>query len=234
MLKMPNGKTNFLINRDFLFHTLENKALKNLFKKTQIRHQPFITVSREPGSGGKEIAKRLAKHLNFHFFDKEIISHLFEKDKIKLQQYEKLYDEKNINFINELINEIIYPNLLTQDKFVRELTTFITKLTLSGKCVILGRGANFFTDHRFGFHVRITAPFDFRVQKTVQYEHLSQSAAKIKVTQVSNERKQFAEKYFSHHIDNPTFYDLILNRAHYSLEDCQDIIKNAFRKKMKT
>jgi cytidylate kinase len=230
---MSNGNINFLINRDFIFKTLENKALTKYFQKNTLHHQPFITVSREPGSGGKEIAKRLAKHLNYKFFDKEIIERLFQKDQAKLQQYEELYDEKNINFINELINEIIYPNLLSQDKFVKKLIEFITKLTLSGKCIILGRGANFFTDHRFGFHVRITAPLNFRIEKTTKYEHLNPKMATTKVREVSDERKQFVEKYFTKNIDNSQYYDLIINREYLTLEDTTEIILHAFKKKIK-
>lgn len=232
MLTMANNKFNSLINRKFLYETLGNKTLENLIKKSNISHKPFITVSREPGSGGKLIGRRLAEHLKFKFYYKEIIDRMFKNRELANECLEH-YDEKELSFIDNFIASIIHPNLITQDRFVKELTQFITKLTLAGSCVILGRGANFFTDHRFGFHVRLTAPLEFRVEKTVRFEHLSLAKATKKVIEVSEERKKFVEKYFSRHIDNSEYYDLVLNREYYSIEEAMEIIINAFKKKMK-
>ena len=219
-------------NRDYTFHEIKNKAFEQLFRKKNIPHAPFITVSREPGSGGKLIAHRLAEHLNFKFFHKEIIDRM-AKNRETANEYLEHYDEKELGFIDDFTTSIIHPNLISQDRFVKQLIECVTHLTLRGKCVILGRGANFFTDHRFGFHVRITAPFAYRVGKTMQYEHLSEAKAIERVREVSRARKHFVEKYFSNHIDNSEYYDLVLNRAYYSIEDVVAIIIHAFKKKMK-
>lgn len=229
---MLNKNFGSLINREFLFNKLKTSAFNEVFSKKNKIQSPFITVSREPGSGGKLIAERLAKHLNYKFYDKEMITRI-SKNKEQEEEYENLYDEKEFNVINEFLTRVVLPNLITQDKFVEELTKKVVKLTLKGKCVILGRGANFFTDHNFGFHVRVTAPLDYRIEKTVKYEHLNLEKAKERVKQVSKERRNFVEKYFTNAIDNSEHYDLILNRAHYTLEDAVAIIIHAFKKKMK-
>lgn len=220
-------------NRDFTYHEIKNKAFAELFGKKNVPHAPFITVSREPGSGGKLIARRLSEHLNYKFFHKEIIDRM-SKNRETANEYLEHYDEKEIGFIDDFTTSIIHPNLISQDHFVKHLIEFVTHLTLHGRCVVLGRGANFFTDHKFGFHVRITAPFAYRVEKTMKYEHLSEQKATELVREVSRARKHFVEKYFSTHIDNSEYYDLVLNRAYYSIEDAVAMIIHAFKKKMKS
>jgi cytidylate kinase len=219
-------------NRNFAFHEIKDKAFAELFHKINIIHAPFITVSREPGSGGKLIARRLSEHLNFKFYYKEIIDRM-SKNRETANEYLEHYDEKELGFIDDFTTSIIHPYLISRDHFVKELIKYTSHLALRGRCVILGRGANFFTDHRFGFHVRITAPFEYRVEKTMKYEKLSRPKASERVREVSRARKHFVEKYFSTHIDNSEYYDLVLNRAYYSIEDTVAIIIHAFKKKMK-
>ncbi len=227
-------KVNFdispLANREFLLGELKKSAFQKVFNLKK-RQKPFITVSREPGSGGQLIAKRLAQHLHFKFYDEEILNRMF-KNKAEEREYKNLYDEKDISALDEFVTTMVYPTLESQDRFVEKLVKTIVNLTLKGNCVILGRGANFFTDHKFGFHVRITAPFGFRVEKTVKFEHLSQNQAAEKVKTVSRERKKFVKKYFVSHIDNSEYYDLVLNMAHFSLDDATNLILNAFKKKV--
>lgn len=226
-----NMNTSLFANRDFSFHEIKDKAFAQLFRKKNVPHAPFITVSREPGSGGKLVAHRLAEHLKFKFYYKEIIDRM-SKNHETANEYLEHYDEKESTIIDDFLTGFIHPQLITQDKFVKEMIYFINNLTLKGKCVILGRGANFFTDHRFGFHVRITAPFEFRVEKTMKYEKLSRPKAIERVREVSRERKHFVEKYFSNHIDNSEYYDLVLNRAYYSIDEAVAIIIHAFKKKI--
>lgn len=221
-----------LLNRIFVFNKIKASALGELLVKKINKKSPFITVSREPGSGGKLIAERVAKHLGFKFYDTEIIARI-AKDKMEEKEFEDLYDEKELNIVDEILTSFVKPNLMPHDKFVRELENKIKNVTLKGSCVILGRGSNFFTDKTAGFHVRITAPFDYRVEKTIIYEYLNEKDAKERVKSVSNERNKFVEKYFERNIDDSEYYDLILNRAHYSLEDAVAIIIHAFKKKMR-
>ncbi len=223
-----------LINREFIYINHIKKVFDNLVHPGKnLHHHPFITVSREPGSGGKLIARRLAEHLNYKFYNKEIIDRM-SKNRETANEYLEHYDEKESSMIDDFLTGFVHPQLVTQDKFVKELIYFINNLTLKGKCVILGRGANFFTDHKFGFHVRLTAPFDYCVEKTIKYEHLSHSKAVERVKQVSRERKHFVQKYFSAHIDNSEYYDLVLNREHYSIGEAIEIILHAFKKKVKS
>lgn len=230
---MFNKNLGFLINRVFIFNKLKLSAdFDKILPSSRKIKAPFITVSREPGSGGKLIAERVAKHLNYKFFDTEIIARI-AKNKMEEKEFEDLYDEKELSLIDEILTSFVMPNLMPQDKFVRELENKIKNVTTRGKCVILGRGSNFFTDQVSGFHVRITAPFDYRVEKTVMYEYLSEKDARARVKMVSDERNKFVEKYFEKNIDDNEYYDLILNRAHYSLEDAVAIIIHAFKKKMR-
>jgi len=84
----------FLINKQLFLHNMFppkwRKAIKN---NESFNLYPVISISREPGSGGKPIAKLLAKELKFTFYDKQLIN-LIAKDAKKEKEIIKEFDEK--------------------------------------------------------------------------------------------------------------------------------------------
>ena len=57
---------------------------------------PVITVSREPGSGGELIAKRLSEKLNLDLFHQEVIHEMAQAANVNAALFETL-DEKALN-----------------------------------------------------------------------------------------------------------------------------------------
>lgn len=225
------------------YYPLINKVIKHLHlreglsflhsnSEEEVFSKPFITVSREPGSGGAPIAKLVAEKLGFEFADKEILEEIAASTKCSLDEVKEI-DEKTRGQINEIVQSIIGQECLTDLTYIQELGRVILLYAQHGHCVILGRGGNFITPFANGLHVRITAPRQVRIQRAIDYEGYSKKHAKAVITKVEEERRKFVKRYFNHDQTKANAYDLTINTTYFDLEDVRDIIIKAFCHKFK-
>ena len=106
-----------------------------------------ITISREFGSGGRELGKRLADELGFDYYDKEIIIAIAQGQGLEENYVEKALEHhvwKNIplafgrSFAGAVALQSAQTSLLLEQKRV------IERIAEAGKdCVIVGRNADF-------------------------------------------------------------------------------------------
>lgn len=191
---------------------------------------PFITLAREPGSGGALIGQRVAKKLNYEYVDHQIIEEIAQSTKMRNKIIETI-DEKARTSIEDLVHSHLNKDYVSDYKYISELCKVILAYAYKGHVVILGRGANFITPKAKGLHVRITAPKAIRQIRAVKYEGLSVSEAKERVMKVEQDRAEFVKKYFKRDIKKSSYYDMVLNTAFYSIEDATDLVVEAFYKK---
>jgi cytidylate kinase len=191
---------------------------------------PFITVARDPGSGGAPIAKAVAEKLGFTFVDEQIVDEIAHSTK-KRTEIIKAVDEKSRSKIKDIIHSMFNSEYVDDVKYVTELARVILTYALKGRVVILGRGANFITPYGKGLHVNITAPYETRVQRAMDYEGLNKEQAKEVIAKVQKERDDFVKQYFLSNSKRATAYDLTINTEYYKVNEARDIILEAFYRK---
>ncbi len=222
------------------YYPLINKVITSLSLKDKISFQslgiedsfrtPFITIAREPGSGGKPIAQAVAKSLGFVFIDEQIIRDIAKSTKRRKEIIASI-DEKCRTRIEDIIHAALNVDYMDDVKYIKELTRVLLYYAHKGKVVILGRGANFVTPFAKGLHVNITAPYNVRVQRAMDYEGLSKDQAKKVVKDIEQERQDFVKKYLSKDIKKSNAYDLTINTEYYEVNEARDIVLEAFYKK---
>lgn len=192
--------------------------------------KPFITIAREPGSGGHPIGKLVADSLNFEFIDDEILEEIAHSTK-KRKEVLTDVDEKGRTAIQDIVQGLINPDYVSDVTYVSELTRVILSYAYRGNVVILGRGANFITPFAQGLHVRLTAPYGVRVQRAVDYEGLNLTQAREVINKVEKDRKDFVKQYLKKSVDDADSYDLTLNTTYFIPEQSADLILQAFKSK---
>lgn len=213
-----------------LSHIRKNVAFSNGSIPEVLFSTPFITVSREPGSGGAHVAMEVAQKLGFEFVDQQIIDELSKSTK-KRKAIIQTIDEKARTSIQDLIHSSFNKEYISDYKYITELSKVILAYAHKGKVVILGRGANFITPDSKGFHARITAPLAIRRIRAVKYENLTANEAKNMITKVEKDRVDFVKKYFKKDIKRSSYYDMVLSTSYMSLDACADLIVEGFYKK---
>lgn len=192
--------------------------------------KPFITISREPGSGGKPMARLIAKKLGFKLCDKRLIEDVAASVRQRRVLMESI-DERGRSAIEDLIHGAFNPDYVSDVQYINHLSRVILSTAIQGEVVILGRGANFITPFKKGLHVRISAPYPIRVERAVKFEKISREEAIRIIKETDLRRKEFIRQYFGKNISNPNYYDMVINTASMSIEDVVSIVLQAFKNK---
>ena len=196
----------------------------------KITVKPFITISREAGSGGKPIAKAVAKKLKFKLYDHRLIKMTAEKAKTRDALIASL-DERDRSFVEDLVHSFLNPEYVSETEYTKNLFEVILSLARKGNCVILGRGGNFITNQFGGLHVRIVAPFLVRAGYTAQYEGYTIYEARERMKKYDHERKEFIKQYFGKDASNANYYDLVINTTYLQVKEETEINLHAFKQK---
>ena len=187
---------------------------------------PVITISREPGSGGRIVATELGKKLGLDVFHQEIINEMAESAQVS-SRILKTLDEKGLSVLEEWITSLVDNQHLWPDQYLRHLMKVIGTIGKHGSAVIVGRGANFVLPSEGRIRVRIIAPLDLRVESVSSNFGVSAEEAKRRIIRTESERRAFIRKYFNADITDPINYDLVLNTGTLSIEAAANVIKSA-------
>ncbi len=178
---------------------------------------PVITISREPGSGGRLVAEGIAERLGLDLFHREVIQRMAESTDISTRVLETL-DEKGLSVLEDLISEIVSERHLWPDQYLKHLMKVIGTIGKHGRAVIVGRGASFILPREGRFSVRIVAPLEVRVQNVARTFNVSVEEARRRVIRTESERRAFTRKYFYADIADPMNYDLVINTWQQSID----------------
>jgi len=192
----------------------------------QIESCRVITISRECGSRGLELAEELARKTGFDLFHNQILEAMIETSKNSRTLLETL-DEKAMNVIDDIVANLVHDHHLWPDDYSKLLLRILNTIGRHGNAVILGRGANFALEKINALKVRIVAPAPVR-QKHIQHTRdLNSEDAKNFMVSTDADRTAFVKRYLNSDINDPAGYDLILNTGTLSLEKSVDIICSA-------
>jgi cytidylate kinase len=180
-----------------------------------------ITIEREYGSGGAEIAKRVAARLGWKLWDHLLtteIARLMECDCGVVEEHEEKRDPLSYRLFKAFLRgshegSLNAPRLKMADTdCIREVTERVVKgAAEGGKCVIVGRGSAYYLQNRRdAFHVFIYAPFGGKVQR-LQAGGKSESEAIHLAETVDRDRAAFIRQYFGVEWPDRHRFHLMLN-----------------------
>jgi cytidylate kinase len=178
---------------------------------------PVITLSREPGSGGKFVAKAVAERLGLTIFHQELINAMAENADTSTRIIRTL-DERGVSMIEDWVSAAISERHLWPDEMSQVLMKVIGTIGRHGNAIIVGRGANFVLPPENRFRVRIVAPLTKRVHCVAETHGVSSKEAQRRVLRTESDRRAFVRKYYHSDIRDPANYDMILNTGTMSVE----------------
>jgi cytidylate kinase len=190
----------------------------------------MVTVSRDPGSGGKLIAQGVAEELKFDMFHQNVIHEMAESAKVSSRMLESL-DEKGLSMLEDWVSSVVYKKHLWPDEYLQHLLKVIGTIGKHGRAVIVGRGANFILPRESTFRLRVTAPRDFRAQKVAQEFDIPLQDAQRRILKTESNRKAFIRKYFHSDIGDPDNYDMVINTGNISLREAIEMVASLLRSK---
>jgi cytidylate kinase len=192
-----------------------------------IRPEPCITISREPGSGGSEIARRLARALTMDIIGAQIIQQVAERAEMSEKVIASL-DEKAVRLMDSWLDSLFQTRHLWPDEYLHHLTQVIATIGRQGNAVIVGRGANFILPSEETFRVRVIAPREIRIRNVMRDSKADWKTAENYVYKTEADRSAYIRKHFQIDWTNPDLYDLIVNTGHMGIEGAVEGVKASF------
>jgi cytidylate kinase len=192
--------------------------------------QPVITVSRQHGSRGAELAAALAERFHYTLLHRNVIDRIRESTGYTRRLLEAL-DEHSRSQLSSCFDAFLGGEYVDESDYAASLFQTVYAISRLGGVVVVGRGANFIIGPDAGVHVRVVAPRHERIRELMVRGRLSESQAAREIDEVDRDRTRFLRKLFARSADDPLAYDLILNQSGRSLEAMVEIVARVAEEK---
>jgi cytidylate kinase len=199
-----------------------------------------ITVARLYGSGGGEVASRIAQRLGWRLIDHEVTVRVAHEMGITEEEAEDL-DEHTEGLILRVLNSmsLMYPSMVehvppspspaTRERMYQNGLRRVIELAVEeGHSVIVGRGAgSLLAARRDVLRVYVIAPLEQRVAYVAQREGLDELSARKRIQLKDNDRRRYVQAMYHLQPDDPVLYDLTINTSILSLDAVAELICQA-------
>ena len=192
-----------------------------------------ITIGREFGSGGREIAKKLGERLGVNVYDKNLIAMMAEESGIHEDILHSLDETPTNSFLYALStggfthSSIISPELPLTDKAFIVSSKIIKELAEKESCVVVGRCAEYvLKEHERLLRVFIYTDTERRAKRVSEGDNISIAEAKNLINKMDKKRASYHNYFTDRKWGTRSAYDLCID-SKFGTDAVVDIIISA-------
>ncbi len=203
-----------------------------------------VTISRQFGSGGSEIARIVARESNLQYIDHEIIDEVARRQGVDVHSAAQ-QDEQTSGMVGHILeaiqasspftinyNMLAHPTTaLTQSRELAYLyltQRVVLELATQGNVIMVGRGTQFLLHNApRTLHIYIFAPLAYRIDHVMKSFHLDYTQAQRLIEQRDYEHDSYLRHYYGADGHQPVLYHLLINTGLFSFELAAHIICQA-------
>ena len=210
-----------------------------------------ITISRQYGSGGNEIAARVCGLLGYHYFDKQMLVKAAAKVGLSAEEIVDFSEDqyKGRSFLDHLLvgwraphtiaqspiwheeligSESHEGTVLNQQQHVALVESAIRTAYKHDNVVIVGRGGQaILKDNPNILHVRVRAPLDFRIRYLHHQANLNSTEAEAKIAERDYAANSYLKDFYDIDWDDSLLYHLMINSGTLGIETAVQLIAKA-------
>ncbi len=218
-----------------------------------------ITISREYGSRGEEIAQQVAQGMGYNYFDKEILADVARATDTTEDRISS-FDEKDEHGLRAFLKKLFLPDyprfvnypyypgipiewapgyvekepILDANEVIPVFRDVVEKLWKRDNVVIVGRGSQKILAAKPNtFHVRFVGRLNDRKKEVMAKENLSADEALKKIDAIDEQRAHYLKHYYDVELADPRFYHLLINTSLMSTEQAANLIITAVQHRNK-
>lgn len=207
-----------------------------------MEEKTVITIARQFGSGGREVAQKTAGLLGIKFYDKELIALAAKESGLSESIFEGLDEKPTTSFLYSLVMGVQsghgaylrYGDVLNSDNVFRIQSQVIKNLAEDQSCIITGRCSDYILrEHNRLITVFIHADLDYRIERVMNLYNLKEKEARNIITKTDKRRSNFYNFYTNKIWGNIDNYNLALDTSKISQEDAAQLIVDFTKKAFK-
>lgn len=184
----------------------------------------IVTISREFGSGGREVGKRLADELGFRYYDREIIDEIAKETGMS-KEYIQNISEKGIypysfQFAKSFTS---YSGVQSnQTEILVAQTKVIKEIAEKGNCIIVGRGANVILKDYNAMNIFVYANMESKInrcrEKAKEDEKNTDKEMEKKIIAIDKARKNYHKIISDLEWGDKRNYNLCINTTNIEIK----------------
>jgi hypothetical protein len=211
-------------------HTEEGRGAPAATRARPPGRLPFsIALSREAGALGHGVAAEVGRRLGWPVYDQELLDRIGQELR-RPPSHLKAVDEQPGSWLEETLSGLASQCVVSADTYLKYLVGVTRGLGAIGRCVLVGRGANFILPAATTLRVRLVASAEDRARVIAERLHLRAKEAAAWVERTERQRGEFIRRAFRQDVADPHHYDLVLNMSRLSVEEAADAVLQMLRR----
>lgn len=186
----------------------------------------IITIGREFGSGGRELARRLAEELGYAYYDQEILREIASRTQLSESYVRAIVEHSPVTsypiHVVRSFHPIMSPVMDQTNKVCQEQTAIIKELAEKSDCVIVGRCADYILRDSDPIRVFVYADMQEKIkrcrEKSGDAESLSDKELEKQIKSIDKNRKKYYDFYTGQEWGNRRNYDLLINTTNIPIK----------------
>ena len=179
----------------------------------------IITISREFGSGGRELGRHLSEVLQIDYYDQEIVSEIAKRTDVAEDYVKQISESRPISLpvYGGRFNTTVDPLLDMSLSIHRQQHALLRELSEKSDCVIIGRCADYVLRVRRPFRIFVYAEMESRLkrceERKPENENLSRRKMQQKIREIDRNRARYYAYFSKQKWSAPCNYDLMINTS---------------------
>ncbi len=196
----------------------------------------IVTISREYGSGGREIGERAAKLLGYAYYDKELVRRAANLGDIDPE----MFRTSGEGLRSKLSSLLSYGGIITgkdedslplADRIFLTQSRTIRQIADEGPCVIIGHCADYvLAEYEGVLNVFIHSDFDSRVARVMRRNEINEHEAIARIKKTDKSRAYYYEQYTDKTWGRASSYHLSLSSSYFGIEGTAELIAEVVRR----
>ena len=201
----------------------------------QSAHIELITVSRQFGAGGSELARKIGERLNWPVLDDEVACRCAKRLNLDTSAVQRLREHSPTLLARLSSALLVAPpeapgidttHLLRVDAMAEAALESIMEAAKSLPLIVVGFGTQcMFADRADALHVRLVAPMTARVERLHARYGWDATNAATRARRVDEDRRRYVQRYFHRDVNDPLLYDVQINTGRTTLDEAASMIE---------
>ncbi len=198
----------------------------------------LITISRQYGAGGSEVARRVATALGWRLVDNELVEQVAARAGLPAERVAER-EERVPTFVERLARTLaasspeLFPPThaadavvgLPEAELVRITERVVAELAAEGRVVVVGRAAPaVLAREAAALHVRLVAPRPFRIQAAAERLGRPAEEAAAVMDECDEMRERYSREYYRRDWNDPVNFHMVLNTGALGFEGAAAVV----------
>lgn len=197
-----------------------------MLKEAIIMANRIITITRQYGSGGREVGQKLADAMGVEFYDNKLLEVAAGNSGIHKSHFEENDEKRSNSFLYLLSTTYGQGGVPFDDALFFAQLEAIRKIASEESCVIIGRCADYaLRDFTKVLNVFISAPLELRVKRAIEVYDIAEKHAEDYVKRIDKQRTSYYNYYTDKRWGQPQNYQICLDSSALGIDGTVAMLK---------